>query len=243
MTIALAPTQSKISEALRAFVVAVVGADVPVVLGQVNRVPEPMQGNYVVFWPLSRPRLSTNVREYADCCFTASIAGTTLTVSAILIGTVRLGATLFGVDIPAGITIEAQLSGTPGGVGTYRLSASLTIASETMASGATSILQPTMVRMQLDVHGDDGDDNAQKIATLLRDPYAVEKMAAVDPSVVPLYAEDPRQIPFTNAEQQVETRYVVEAVLQANQVVTIPQQFAGSLVAGLINVDAAYPAA
>jgi hypothetical protein len=44
--------------------------------------------------------------------------------------------------------------------------------------------------------------------------------------VAPLHADDPKQIPFINAEQQYEYRWVIEAHMQANQIVLgIPQQF------------------
>lgn len=59
----------------------------------------------------------------------ASIAATTaLTVTSVQPGTdlLRVGATVVGNGIPAGTTISAQTAGTPGGVGTYTLSAAAT---------------------------------------------------------------------------------------------------------------------
>jgi hypothetical protein len=67
--------------------------------------------------------------EFAD--FTGSTSGTTLTVSAVAGGTLRVGQVVSGSGVAGGTTINALGTGT-GGVGTYTLSSSATIASETM---------------------------------------------------------------------------------------------------------------
>jgi hypothetical protein len=59
-------TESDIETALRGFLVLILPAQVDVIRGQVNRVPEPQHSNYVVFWPMRRPRLGTNVDEVTD---------------------------------------------------------------------------------------------------------------------------------------------------------------------------------
>jgi hypothetical protein len=59
--------------------------------------------------------------------------------------------------------------------------------------------------------------------------------------VAPLHADDPRQMPFINDQSQYEWRWIIEACLQANQVVISPQQFADALEIGLIEVDSHYP--
>jgi len=104
-----------------------------------------------------------------------------------------------------------------------------------------SVLQPTEVVFQLDVHGPESADNAQIITTLFRDSYATTAFAASGFDVAPLYADDPRQVPFINAEQQFETRWIVEAFLQANQVVTVPQDSANIVSVTPVSVDATYP--
>lgn len=65
---------------------------------------------------------------------TASISGNTLTVTAVGAGTLVAGASIAGTGIPTNPApkIVAQLTGTAGGVGTYSLNESLTIASETI---------------------------------------------------------------------------------------------------------------
>jgi hypothetical protein len=72
--------------------------------------------------------------------FIGSISTTTLTVSSIVRGTLATGQTLgggqFGSNlVTAGTTITGQLTGTPGGVGTYSVSNSQTITSTEMKSG------------------------------------------------------------------------------------------------------------
>jgi hypothetical protein len=59
--------------------------------------------------------------------FTATIAGTTLTVSAVAAGTLYLGQTVQGAGVTAGSVITALGTGT-GGTGTYTLSTASTVA-------------------------------------------------------------------------------------------------------------------
>ncbi len=82
-----------------------------------------------------------------------------------------------------------------------------------------------------------------RFPTRLRDGFGVEPFANQSPNygVVPLYADDARQLPFTNDQQQVETRWVVDALLQANVVVSVPQQFADTVGLVLEDVDAVFP--
>jgi hypothetical protein len=106
------------------------------------------------------------------------------------------------------------------------------------------MLQPVEYTVQLDVHGPNGADNAFRISTVFRDEYATTAFASYDTGgdLQPLYADDPKQIPFVNDQDQVETRWVLEACLQANQaVVNIPQQFFDQVQVGLIEVDSHYP--
>jgi|SRR5579862_4606055 len=92
--------------------------------------------------------------------------------------------------------------------------------------GTRDSLAKTEVVVQIDVHGPASADNAQTIATLLRDEYATIEFARTGVEVQPLYAEDPRQSPFENGEQQTEWRWTIDVHLQANPVVTTPQDFA-----------------
>lgn len=65
---------------------------------------------------------------------TGSIAGTTLTVSAVTSGTLSIGETIYGTGVSPGTKITALISGT-GGTGTYTVSVSQTTASTTINAG------------------------------------------------------------------------------------------------------------
>ena len=85
---------------------------------------------------VSFQRLNT---DPASCVFTASIAATVLTVSAVSRGSLKVGTTIIGAGIPTGVIITALGTGT-GGAGTYTLSSSLSVGSETMYAQQFSIL-------------------------------------------------------------------------------------------------------
>ena len=68
---------------------------------------------------------------------TASIAGNTMTVTAVGSGSLSVGQTLSGSGVTAGTTITANGTGT-GGTGTYTVSASQTVASTTI-TGAGAV--------------------------------------------------------------------------------------------------------
>ena len=65
--------------------------------------------------------------------FTASVALTTMTVTAITSGTLLIGQTISGSGVTTA-TITAQLTGTTGSTGTYTVSASQTVSSTTISS-------------------------------------------------------------------------------------------------------------
>jgi hypothetical protein len=246
MQLVVTPTQEQIQEALVAFLQSVLPSAVEVIEGQDNRVPEPEVTEYVLFTTVNRPRLSTNVDDYTDTFFTASITGTVMTVSDVDEGDILDGATVFGVGVAANTKVVfPQVSGTPGGAGVYNVSVSQTVSSETMASGQLTATQNTEIVVQLDCHSatvTGSADYAQTISTMLRDDYAVQNFAESGFAVFPLYADDPKQMPFINDQNQWETRWIVMAHLQANQTISgISQQFAAALKVQTISVDAAYP--
>ena len=73
------------------------------------------------------------------CLFTGSMSGTTLTVSAVTSGTLYVGQTIEGAGNSAKVIITALGTGT-GGTGTYTISASQTVGSETMYALSFSVL-------------------------------------------------------------------------------------------------------
>lgn len=233
-----APTQSDVQTALRAFLLYVLPAGVEVVQGQDNRVPEPAVANFVVMTLLRQERLATNVDTYADTAFTGSIAGTLMTVTAMERGAIAATNILFGTGVSSNSSIVAQVSGTPGGVGTYTIAPSQTVASGLLACGNEILTQQAEMTFQLDVHGPNSASNAQTISTLFRDEVASEFWISNGYlTSAPLHADDPKQIPFLNDQQQIETRWVIDCCLQANQALTVPMQFAEQLQATIIPVN------
>jgi hypothetical protein len=87
-----------------------------------------------------------------------------------------------------------------------------------------AVMESAEITIQIDVHGPNSADNAKLIVVMWRTDFAVDTFAASNPSITPLYADEARQVPFHDGEQQVETRYTIDAVLQADQTVTVPQQ-------------------
>ncbi len=240
MPITISPTESDVLTALRAFILMVLPAGIEVVQAQDNRVPEPEADDFVVMTPMFRERLETNVDSFLDTEFTGAISGATMTVETVAYGAIAVGSPVFGVEVADGTYVIALGSGA-GGAGTYTVTPAQTIASGTLAAGVGEYLQPTRQRYQLDVHGPNSADNASIISTLFRDDWGATQFLALNPAITPLHADDPKQLPFVNGEQQIENRWVIDATLQVNETTTAPQDFFTSAVVGLVEVDAVYP--
>lgn len=229
-------TQTQVEKALGDFLTRVLAFPLgQVVTGQVNRVPEP-EGDFCEMWPLSRPRLATNVETPEDVKFTGSINGLAMNVSAVAHGVIAEGNVVFGEDVEFGTKIAAQVDGTPGGIGNYTVTLTNELTSQVLSAGVINEDMSTEVVMQVDVHGPSSTDNAQIIQQLLRSPYGVRLFEGT--GVSPLYADNPKQMPFHNAANQYEDRWVVDVHLQIHPVIPVPQEFADSLVVGITNVPA-----
>lgn len=90
---------------------------------------------------------------------------------------------------------------------------------------ATNITQAMQADVQLDFHGADQitpAEMATTVSTLFRSWVATDAFEASGYAMTPLYAGDPVQRPFINAEQQYETRWVVDASLQVNATTARP---------------------
>lgn len=235
------PTQSTINARLRSVLIGFLPAGVAVILGQVNRIAEPTGPDFVVFWPTLRRRLATNVDQVVDALFVGAISGAVLTITSMTAGQVIPGMPIYAAaGMAAGTTITAFGTGT-GGSGTYTVTPSQTFGLGVISGGSQDVLQAAEVTIQIDVHGPSSAENAAAITTLLRDGYAVDAFLALGDDVQTLHADDPKQIPFINGENQYEMRWVIEAKLQANLALSVPQQFAGKLAVNVIEVEAAYP--
>jgi len=103
--------------------------------------------------------------------------------------------------------------------------------------GSKGVMAALEYTIQLDFYGPNAAAWANITQVLFRDEYAT---ASFPPNIQPLYADDPMQIPLIDAEAQYEQRWKLNAVLQMNPIVTVDQDFAGSLDIGLLNVDRTY---
>lgn len=144
---------------------------------------------------LFRDEYATLFFQPTLCSFTGSIAGTTLTVSAIASGAIVTGMLVTSSSVAPQTIISAQLTGNPGDVGTYTIGPTQTVSSGPMRGSPTFTISP-------------------------------------------LYSEDPRQLVFTNAEQQAEERWIVDFVMQADPILTLPQQFSQEVSVTPIEADA-----
>jgi hypothetical protein len=245
-TPALSLTESQTLQALQSFLLAVLPTNTEVVRGLDNRVPEPAAANFVVMTPIMRERLETNVDGYAGLDI-ETLVFAALTNTPALGDRVTNGGTASGIVSAVFGTSVVVLPNT----GSYFAVGDVVTDSTTALSIGTTIgityggktsLQPMKVTVQVDVHGPASADNAQVISTLFRDEYGVTQFATSGFDVVPLYADDPKQLPYLNGEQQIEERWSIDAVMQTNPVVTTPMQFMDAIAVNTINVDAAYPA-
>jgi len=232
-------TDSAVYTALGNFLATVLPAGTVVQQGQLNRVAEPAAVNFVVMLVTLQRRLDTDIATSADCAYEGSIAGTVMTVTEVLLGIIPAGGPLFGTGVAANSTVVAQLTGPPGGAGTYTVAPSQTLAGPVLLASGQEVLEQSMeLTVQLDVHGPASGDNAKVITTALRSEYGVDQFPA---GVVPLYTADPRQVPFLNDQKQYETRWVIDAYLQIKPTIAVPQQYADQVTPAVISVDATYP--
>ena len=116
------------------YVYALTANLVPIVIGQLNsssgivRITDNgvnvylVDGAYRYTWRISSP---------ASAVFTGSISGTVLTVTGVSSGTIAADQALFGVGVDNETVITGLLTGT-GGIGTYEINLTQTVASNTL---------------------------------------------------------------------------------------------------------------
>lgn len=252
--VTLSITESMVLQALGDFITTILPAGFQVVQGQDNKVPEPSNNgfpdgtDYAIMWPTLRERIETNTDDYADITMEGSASAGVLTLTSVDVagkpvtgGVLAAGQSVFGVGLTSGSLLGAQASGTPGGPGTYAITPSQSFGAQALAAGLKESLSPMKLTVQVDVHGPNSTDYAQIIVTLFRDDYACVFFAENEPPLAPLYIDNGQQIPFVSGEKQYEDRWVLEAKLQLNPVVSTPMQFADTLSVGLKEIDSTYP--
>jgi hypothetical protein len=227
----------EVLSALRSVLLYLLPSGVDVIRAYGNRVPEPVALDYCVLSPLRRERLSTNRDTDLDLRLLGGIAGDTLTVEfgAPLLANYLL----FGLAV-APLTVITAVLETPG---TYTVSPPQTVPpGSRIYAGRHTMLQPADCVYQCDVHGPNSSANAMIIQTTLRDERGCQLFTEVSGplEIQPLYADDPRMVPFPNAEAQWEDRWVVDLHIQANVIVSLGQEFADEVIINLIPVDPFY---
>jgi hypothetical protein len=95
-------------------------------------------GSYGTITGLKAGYRVTAIAYDTTLSFTGSIAGTVLTASSVT-GTISVGEGLSGTGILPTTFVTGQLSGTPGGAGTYSVNISQTVGSTTITSGSIAI--------------------------------------------------------------------------------------------------------
>ncbi len=198
-------TEAQIFTVIGNVLTTILPSTVEVIRLQVNRVPEPKADDWVGMLPVTRERIGTNVDSVEDLAFTASIAGTTMTVTAVITGTIEDGSILAGPNVTTNTAVVTQQSGTPGGIGVYTVDTTQTAASGLVWAGFTDMTQSLKMRVQLDVHGPESAQNATIISTVFRDEQGTALFDAQPYTVTCLYCDDPQQLPFSNDQQHTHT--------------------------------------
>jgi len=97
-------------------------------------------------WPGTPAASKPNPPNFAvSATFTASISGSTMTVTAVASGTLAVGQVITDTDVAQYTAITAQLTGTAGSTGTYTVSIGQTVASSELSAtvSITSITAST----------------------------------------------------------------------------------------------------
>lgn len=115
---------------------------------------------------------------------------------------------------------------------------------DSYTSTLRNVVYAMKVTVQVDIHGVASAENAVLLSTLARDEYGVNFFASEtigSLGIQPLYASDPRQMPYQDGEQQMEEKWTVEVTLQSNPVIAVPQDSANQLEVQTIKNATTYP--
>lgn len=96
------------------------------------------------------------------------------------------------------------------------------------------ISRSTGLHFQLDTYGPNASDNVQLVTTLFRDDYGFQFFKTY--GLAPLYCDDGQQMPLVSGEQTWIQRWMMRGLLQTDLAVTVPAQFADTLITTLTEV-------
>lgn len=229
----ISPVESQVLTVLGGFIQQVTGLpQSSIAQGQANRVPPPGGSDFVIMTPLRQTRLGTNETTYDDNVIVGSIAGAVLTVTAVeqSEGGLEPGYLLVDtvwpvMNVAPNTVLGNQISGTPGGVGTYAVSPSQTLSSETLYAGVRDDLVPTEYAMQVDVYGPNSGNNSKVIEGLFYSEYGTTAFAASGLPISPLRIDEARQVGFVSGEDQWVDRWMLEVRMQVDPTIGTPQQY------------------
>jgi hypothetical protein len=139
-----------------------------------------------------------------------------------------------GLDNQVAMPVNAFVSMTP--AGQKRLNTNISNAWNQSAETA-GIETHVQYNVQLDFYGALSSDWANITQSLFRDEFTIDNFPD---TVVPLYADDPMQMPLIDGEEQYEQRWKLTASMQYNPVTTITQQFATVIDTELVEIDATF---
>lgn len=126
-------------------------------------------------------------------------------------------------------------------VSRFRLSTNIDTWVNTPLVDTLQIETDTRYDLQLDFYSLDSQasENAQVVMALWRDAFAYATLAPL--GIAPLYTSEPANLSYVNDQKQYEHRWTLTAYGEINPVISVPQQFADTLVGGVFNVDATFP--
>lgn len=104
-----------------------------------------------------------------------------------------------------------------------------------------TITEQTQLTMQVSLFGCASSNQMETITMLWRDFQAVDWFRSQSIPIAPLNTSSTRQLGFLNGEKQYEDCWSADLLMQVNFTASVPQQFADTLSATLIEVDTTYP--
>ncbi|MBS1077871.1 hypothetical protein JK217_08915 [Gluconobacter kondonii] len=137
---------------------------------------------------------------------------------------------------------QGQQNRTPSPVGPYCVMQLITtrlLATNGWSYTDTSrtVTEMREVTVQVSAFGPGAGDALKQACGLWRDFYATDWFRANAPILSPLTAAEPRQLGFSNSENQYEDAWSVDLKMQVNYQRTIPQQFASVVTVTTIEAD------
>jgi hypothetical protein len=111
---------------------------------------------------------------------------------------------------------------------------STTVRDYVPTDGVQTMDLSTALYFQLDAYGPASAENAQAIVTTFRSLWGTERFKAL--GLVPLYCEEPAQMPLVAGEQQWIERWMIQCALHGNIELSVDQQFADTLITGLTEI-------